>query len=61
MYSFGKMFTYVLRSDFYNITVLQYYSFRKAKKYGFIACLPLENHKNLFVEHQKSFLKTVIL
>ncbi len=61
MYSFEKMFTYVLRSDFYNITVLQYYSFRIAKKYGFIACLPLENHKNLFVEHQKSFLKTVIL
>lgn len=55
------MFTCALRSDFYNITVLQYYSFRKAKKYGFIACLPLENHKNLFVEHQKSFLKTVIL
>ena len=55
------MFTCALRSDFYNIIVLQYYSFRKAKKYGFIACLPLENHKNLFVEHQKSFLKTVIL
>ena len=32
MYSFGKIFTCVLRSDFYNITVLQYYSFRKAKK-----------------------------
>ncbi len=31
MYHFGKMFTCVLRSDFYNITVLQYYSFRKAK------------------------------
>ena len=58
MYSFEKMFTCVLRSDFYNITVLQ---FSKSKKYGFIACLPLENHKNLFVEHQKSFLKTVIL
>ena len=29
MYSFGKMFTCVLRSDFYNITVLQ---FSKSKK-----------------------------
>lgn len=29
MYYFGKMFTCVLRSDFYNITVLQYYSFQK--------------------------------
>ena len=61
MYSFEKNVYLCIARDCYNITVLQYYSFRKAKKYGFIACLPLENHKNLFVEHQKSFLKTVIL
>lgn len=58
MYSFEKCLLVYCAVIF---TILQYYSFRKAKKYGFIACLPLENHKNLFVEHQKSFLKTVIL
>lgn len=57
MCSVEKMFTCVLYGDCYNITVLQ---FLKSKKHGFIAYLPLENHKNLFVEHQKSFLKTVI-
>ena len=58
MYSFGKMFTCLLRSDCYNITVLQ---FLKSKNDGFVAFLPVKNHKKLSNEPQKTFLKTVKL